>query len=470
MIWPALCNGVPFFMADTTNYFRSFDALVYSITQYQTMWSDVIQHTSVDHTQPVSTFHKNIILGRSVYFGALLYPAAFTGMIFIPVIFNALLSGAVIIGITRHFSDPAKDRKRFILFILAAIGIALITPLPYFVSFLMPDIYSGLAILAAVTLFWGWNQETTCWRLFWIAIMILAAVTHSSNILILLSIASVCTVILILQRKQMAIWPIILMVIASITGLASEACFNSALKWQTQKNAIRPPFLSARVIADGPGAAYLKTTCPDNGFALCSNFNNLKKEPYNSDILLWNHDPRKGFFISATSQQQVAISEEQFDFVIAVTKQYPLWVLQTAFGNFADQLTKVGLEDFHGLSYKMQPASHHKIPEPLYTRILNSATERGEMSAAFNAALIAPITLLSLIVLLWAVATQPRLRTPIIIAASGVTINAMVCGILSGPHERYQDRVIWVIPLIATLAILKSYMTAADMRRGPEDC
>jgi len=34
----------------------------------------------------------------------------------------------------------------------------------------------------------------------------------------------------------------------------------------------------------------------------------------------------------------------------------------------------------------------------------------------------------------------------------GVVVNAVVCGTLSGPHDRYSARVLWLIPLAALLA------------------
>jgi hypothetical protein len=38
----------------------------------------------------------------------------------------------------------------------------------------------------------------------------------------------------------------------------------------------------------------------------------------------------------------------------------------------------------------------------------------------------------------------------------GIAINAFVCGALSTPHDRYQARVIWLVPLVAMLLKLRS--------------
>jgi hypothetical protein len=34
----------------------------------------------------------------------------------------------------------------------------------------------------------------------------------------------------------------------------------------------------------------------------------------------------------------------------------------------------------------------------------------------------------------------------------GVIVNAVVCGVMSGPHDRYQARVAWLLPALALIA------------------
>jgi hypothetical protein len=39
----------------------------------------------------------------------------------------------------------------------------------------------------------------------------------------------------------------------------------------------------------------------------------------------------------------------------------------------------------------------------------------------------------------------------------GVLANAAICGIMSGPHDRYQARVAWLIPAMALIGAFKIY-------------
>jgi hypothetical protein len=46
----------------------------------------------------------------------------------------------------------------------------------------------------------------------------------------------------------------------------------------------------------------------------------------------------------------------------------------------------------------------------------------------------------------------------------GVLLNAAVCGVLSGPHDRYQARTIWLVPLLAAGLALRP---APPVRTAP---
>jgi hypothetical protein len=43
-----------------------------------------------------------------------------------------------------------------------------------------------------------------------------------------------------------------------------------------------------------------------------------------------------------------------------------------------------------------------------------------------------------------------------------VLVNAAVCGILSGPTDRYQSRVIWLLPLLGALALWRKLREAGN--------
>ncbi|PZP09867.1 MAG: hypothetical protein DI607_12275 [Sphingomonas hengshuiensis] len=93
-------NGGPIFFSDTTSYVRAADAVAYRATGHATIWSDVISSAEkgaaaragaasgagaglavpgASVEQQSSSFEKNIILGRSIFYGGLLYCGVLLG-------------------------------------------------------------------------------------------------------------------------------------------------------------------------------------------------------------------------------------------------------------------------------------------------------------------------------------------------------------------------------------------------------
>ena len=82
-------------------------------------------------------------------------------------------------------------------------------------------------------------------------------------------------------------------------GVAGEAAFSAAVARVTGFAPVRPPFLSARLVEDGPGLDYLRAHCAGGGasFALCRYRDRL---PLASDIFLWSGAPGPGVALPAS--------------------------------------------------------------------------------------------------------------------------------------------------------------------------
>jgi len=58
-------------------------------------------------------------------------------------------------------------------------------------------------------------------------------------------------------------------------------------------------------------------------------------------------------------------------------------------------------------------------------------------------------------------------------AALALLANALVCGVLSNPHDRYGARLVWIAPLVVTLLLCRLYarrglsQTARGAAAGP---
>jgi hypothetical protein len=74
--------------------------------------------------------------------------------------------------------------------------------------------------------------------------------------------------------------------------------------------------------------------------------------------------------------------------------------------------------------------------------------------------------MLSLVLILFTGRIRQRFHArqldPAVWVLAGVVINAVVCGTMSGPHDRYEARVAWLIPFVAIALLLE----VARLRRG----
>ncbi len=268
---------------------------------------------------------------------------------------------------------------------------------------------------------------------------------------------------------------------AFVAILASQA-YAVAIKLRTGDELGRPPFLTARVLADGPGREYLRHACAiGEKLTLCP----VRNAPLaDTEEILWSDDPAKGIFNSADYHARVRLEHEERGFVLHALAYDPLGEVAAAFRNWGRQLVTVGydeplrdpayyLSDEYWKTTTLKPLLLREKPcDPeVGTCILHlPAVLMGEVDAG-----VALLALGWLATMLGKDALQrspsanvrpqdeaieraadwrdPTLRTraAVILMVLAVALNAAVCGILSGPFARYEARVLWLIPAAALL-------------------
>ena len=223
LVWPALYNGQPIFFPDTTAYIRGADAGMQVAFGRRTAWSLSGEDAIVQPPAPPagaevpavaspgapgasgaappaapppslsSIKDKTILSGRSPYYGALLYLGDLTGGFWVSIAVQALAVLAALAFTLRILGLGTRPA------VLAAIGgVALLTPLPFFVSFLMPDVFAGIGILTAAALLAAYGPLTwpTCLAAF--ALLSVSVIVHDTHALIVgavLALAAGCNLI-----------------------------------------------------------------------------------------------------------------------------------------------------------------------------------------------------------------------------------------------------------------------------------
>lgn len=464
-IWPSIYNGQPFFFNDTTTYVKGADAGVAKLTGITSVWthkeapasdtnSSVMGEPEIETLVASSVLPANqtVLSGRSIYYGTLLYLGDLFGGFWFTVVIQAMLY-LTSIGLTlfnlRVFS--------WIRFSLIVAVLAVLTPAAFYNSYLMPDLFAGLTILASANLVVFGRSISNWQRLVWFVVLSLSMLFHSSHLLIAGAIVAIAAPWGLSKRYSVSWGGVGIIVLSIVTGFVGEAAFGFAVKKLTGTSPIRPPFVMARVIADGPGYDFLKEKCPDAGFVVCDYLDRLPT--LNSDVFLWSQDPTQGVFTPEPEERKRALSEEQFRFAIAVVAYDPIGYLKSASFNIWSQLSQFGLSEFNYSTIQLQRYKD-KVPEPYQSEILETPAARGNMPIR----ILTPITyvsvFLSLAIYSYSIFRRRKsyISQPSIVFSTvilwGILANAIICGLLSTPHDRYQARVIWLIP--ALVLVLES--------------
>lgn len=469
LLWPALLNGGAFYFPDSGTYLRSADAMFTEITGRETEWSDRRQLYVKPPASPVSaTPHHSpaasaaraptegvplhpVLLGRSIYYGLIIFPFVVLfgslGAVFV----QAMLA-VLTIWLTLVAFGAERPRMPRLLLASAAV-LAGLTSLPFFVSMMMPDVFAGFSIALAVSAIVGWRRLTRWERIGLAALLILSGMVHSSHVLVLFGLAGIALVLMLCTKIQAAP-ALALMMFAGVSGIAGEQLFIHAVNYRLGEAPVRPPFLTARLIADGPGLRLLKKRCPAIGLEACRY---LDRMPRDSDTFLWSLDRRDGVFSAESIPVQRKLGQEDFGFALATLREDPVDVIGGASRGMVRQLLLNDLDIFNFKS-ELGGEATLGLPGPAAAEISASRFAQGTMPVTFSrwanlvTATLAGLFLVAVIFGRTRESGDHRLRAGVGLFLAALALNATVTGAMSKPHNRYNVRVVWVLQL-AALAI-----------------
>ena len=184
MMWTALLNGGPFFTPDTEAYVRGPDVAVVKLLgqRFSTPWARLtppgaLAIASAPGAKAKPSYDdKEVLAGRSIYYGALAYLGERTGGFWLTVFVQGLAVAWLAEIVLR-----AAGRRRLIDYAAAMAVIAFATSAPFFAADLMPDVWSGVAI-GALSLLFAFPKRLVSIDVAALAAMtVFAAMAHNSS-------------------------------------------------------------------------------------------------------------------------------------------------------------------------------------------------------------------------------------------------------------------------------------------------
>lgn len=333
--------------------------------------------------------------------------------------------------------------------------------LPFYTSFLMPDIFAPILLLVAASLATFARDMRAIEFALVLGLGVLAVLVHPSHLLIaVLMIPLAALTSLFLDRKGWWIAPLCLSLIVG-AGFAERVIFAGAVKTIQSSDVVYQPFLTVRTIADGPGYEVLETNCPEEGLATCLLFDALQtsSNPYRltATHIMFESSQDLGSYQLLTADQQKLVADEQISFFLRVLKEKPFALIGAFMQNTLVQANLYGigftipdqntLNNVHQIT-DIAPDSFAKA------RFLDRRAIFSGISFIHSIVYAISALLVIVIVVLPQQAPPLALRGFAMMLFVGVLVNAFVCGGVSQPADRYGARVAFLLPMAASFLIL----------------
>lgn len=448
--WPSIINNFPLVFYDTSTYLIRAKAGLDLILHQDTALLQVAgnaRHTSGPGTSGYVGSTNPFFL-RPFTYSAFLVPFA-SGLTFAAAPFAHGLIAAYILK--RLFSVLGVVRNQLILAMGATL--ALLSSLPIQVSYVMPDVFTGLAIIASFATVLAWRTRSRVGRVIDILLMTFLFAVHLSHIPIALALIVMHGAIWLVFRGPFSLKSVAACLVAPLAiAIAALVSSNIAVANKAVISESSSLFLQARLIGDGPGLEQLRASCPTKKYVLCSELDRLTASDDNgsiSDFFLWSPN---GAVKRVGNEQLVS---EAAEINSDTLRAYPLEIAQHATSNFARQLFKFQVDD----DSNNPPAdflveTFRRVGQPLPAQFLDSLQSHGRFPLETarlltNLGLIIAGGAIGYIVLFRRKEVSTVSWLFFLIAATGIGANALAIGALSEVHDRYQNRVIWLIPVIA---------------------
>jgi hypothetical protein len=345
---------------------------------------------------------------------------------------------------------------------LIVAGLAFVTALPVLSSTLLTDIFAGLGVLSFHLLVFHRSAFACLERIGLFVLVAFAAATHSATLAVLLAVWVVAVPILLVSglRPLRALLPA---GGAIATGAAMLLAANLALSGQLAWTPSGFGIAFGRMLQDGIVKRYLDDHCPTARLKLCPYRNEL---PTTADDFLWSN----GVFNELGRFS--GLGEEMRFIVLHSVQEYPLLQIQTALAASERQLRLVATgHGTHDQIWHTYGIIERYIPGEV-PAMQNARQQRGEINFDLINRIHVPIALGSMILalVLFARATisgsfgeTGKLAATVTVA---ILANAFVCGVLSGPHDRYGARIVWIATFTAAIASLRAVNTLLPNAKG----
>jgi hypothetical protein len=319
---------------------------------------------------------------------------------------------------------------------------------------LLTDIFAGLSVLSLFVLVLHGDKTSTVEKCLLFAFTAFAAATHSATLAVLLGLCCSGWIARAVLGDRIAVSGLLQGSLTIIAGAAMLLSANFALSGQFAWTPGGYGVAFGRMMQDGIVARYLKDHCPEQRLKLCPYRNEL---PATADDFLWGHSmfDKLGRF--------EGLNDEMGFIVQRSLAEYPLWQAEAAIVATAQQLADVatGEGTWHWIPHTYGIIERYLPAQVAPMRAAHQ--QHGDIDFTVINWIHVPVALVSmlLVVAILASAIRRRRLDDLMLLAATVALallgNAFVCGVISGPHDRYGARMVWIATLVVLIAAIRHF-------------
>ena len=485
LIWLALAfvacmsvtilNGRPLFYYDTRGYIDQGTTGLRQLhliprPMAQTTAPVTLQREAGDVTAPVGT--NNTVDGsRSASYALIAALFAHLNALWTVPLFNALLAMLAVwlpMRVAHRIYQP--DYSVAVLVALPVIA-ASAGSLPFYVAFLMPDIFTPIMVLMIATLTVFGRQMTAGERALALVLGTLAVVSHLSHLAIAAVLLPLSVLVSLgMARRRWWLPPLLVAVIIGM-GYTEKVALRMAAEKVSHSEVILKPFLTARLIQDGPGLDYLNRHCPDAAIATCPLHAalQLSDDPYRltASHIIFETSAELGSFRLMSAGDQSIVARNQFKFFRDVLIEDPLGVTYAIVRNSLIQARMFSVDmtlQTDKMVYLAKDTAGNSTQILQHGWLTRATGWLAPATALQTGAYM--LALLSVIVLgLLPHRVPGPVRLLVLMLLAGILANALICGAVSQPATRYGARVSWLLPLAAVILAMFSKRNAVGVPR-----
>lgn len=323
------------------------------------------------------------------------------------------------------------------------LGCVFLTALPWFASFIMPDLFAAAIMLYAIVLIGRFDELSWLQRILLALIAAWAIMCHYGHIpLAVAAIGAALGLRLLQWRLRLSV---VLLGLAPLgLALVANLLFGLIAFQSSSVTPKRMPILLARSMEDGPARWHLQKHCATYDYAICKILGEI---PDTVSGLLFEERGLR----NATAAQLDQVRQEESIILLRALQEYPVEQITSFLLNSYDQFVSFGLEDFGQVALERLDDGRVKV---VHTKDADRT-----VYVVFNIVhvlvLLATLGVIALMMFRRQFGPEDRAFSVYLVILATLVANAFIFGGLSEPADRYQTRLVWVVPVLTAVFWLR---------------